>query len=93
VVEKEVGRLMEAIFYFISLGVICCVSTAAVFSKAFDDNFGQRLGLGLICIGSAVRMTELFGVIPNDTNARFLLTYGLCIYSLSSAYKFWQKSK
>lgn len=81
---------MEQTVYFISLGVICAVSVLATFSKTFDDNLGQTLGLGATCMGAAVRMTELVGVIPNDTNGRFLLTYGMALYALSTAYKFWR---
>ena len=82
---------MELIIYTASLGVIATSCLMGVFSRHFEDNLLQRIGFSLSCIGASTRMLEVYGHFPNETNARYLFTYGVAIVGIGTVLKFWKK--
>lgn len=81
---------MENYLYSLALAVIFSIGLMAICSKQFADNFGQRIGLVLICFGSAMRLaTHLDG--HDLMQPRYLLTYGFAVYAASTAYRFWRQ--
>lgn len=83
--------MMEATVYSIALSIIALSCLAGVFSYKFDDNLLQRIGLSVACLGALLRLTELLDMFPDDTRARYLLTYGIAVFCLGTAWKFWRK--
>lgn len=84
--------MMESTAYSISLVIIAVTCLLGVFTRKFDDNLLQRLGLSLACIGACLRLSELFWYFPDDTKARYLFTYGVAVFCLGTAWKFWRKT-
>lgn len=82
---------MEAIIYAIALGVIAGTCLLGVLSRNFDDNLFQTVGLGIACLGASTRLYEVFGSFANETNARYLFTYGIAIMCIGTVWKFWRK--
>ena len=82
---------MEAIIYTAALFVIALSCLLGVLSRKFDDNLFQRIGFGIACLGASTRLLEVAGQYPNETNARFLFTYGVSIVCIGTIWKFWRK--
>ena len=84
--------MIESTVYSIALAIIALGCLAGVFCHKFDDNLIQRVGLSVVCLGACLRLTETFGIFPDDTKARYLFTYGVALYCLGTAWKFWRKT-
>ena len=84
--------MMETTIYVIALLIIGMTSLVAVFYSKYDDNLIQRVGLALTCMGATLRLLDMVDFIDSNNNARFLMTYGVSIFCLGTAYKFWRKS-
>ena len=82
---------MEPIIYAASLVAIVVTCVLAVFSRKFDDNLLQRIGLSITCLGACLRMAELFDYLPDDTKARYLFTYGVAVFCIGAVWKIWRK--
>ena len=82
---------MEANLYSVALVIIALTCIGGALVKKFDDNLGQTIGLGIACLGASVRVLEVLGSFVNDTNARYLMTYGIAIFCLGTIYKYWKK--
>lgn len=82
---------METALYTLSLVAIALACLLAIFTHKFDDNLFQRVGLSLACLGSGLRLFELFDYVPNDTQARYLFTYGVALFCTGTTWKFWRK--
>lgn len=77
--------------YGAALAIIALSCVTAVFNSHFKDNLPQRVGLSMTCLGACVRILELFDQIPDNTNVRYLFTFGIAIYCAGTAYKLWRK--
>ena len=82
---------MEAFIYGLSLVIIGVSCVIGVLGKKFDDNLFQTIGLGICWLGASVRLYEVFGSFTNETNARYMFTYGIAIFCLGTIYKYWKK--
>lgn len=80
---------LEDILYIASLALIAAVSLAAIYHPRFEDNTLQRVGLVAMCFGAALRLyTYVQGMdLPG---LRYALTYGMAIYAMGTALKFWR---
>lgn len=80
---------IEAVLYIVALAMIAALSVAALWHPKFRDNALQTIGLASMCFGAVVRIyTCLQG---QDLLAlRYALTYGLAVYGLGTAVKFWK---
>ena len=79
------------------LSLLCLIITGAlaswgIFSKHFDDNLLQRIGLAAVAIACFLRVP---GKIAHpDTPPEILLAQlGLCFYGIGTAVKLWRKSR
>lgn len=81
---------MELILYTTSLAIIAFSCLLGVLSTNFEDNLIQRIGFSLACIGASTRLLEVADYFPNETNARYLFTYGVAIVSIGTVIKFWK---
>ena len=84
--------MLESTVYSIALAIITLACLLGVLSHKFDDNLFQRIGLSVACLGACLRLIELFGYFPDDTKARYLFTYGVALFCLGTAWKFWRKA-
>ena len=82
---------MEAIIYSIALVTIAVTCMLGVLSYKFNDNLFQTVGLGIACLGASVRLLEVFGSFTNETNARYLFTYGIAVFCIGAVWKIWRK--
>ena len=82
---------MEAFIYGLSLVIIAVTCIGGALLKKFDDNLFQTVGLCISCLGASVRLFEVFGSFTNETNARYMFTYGIAIFCLGTIYKYWKK--
>lgn len=83
---------MESIIYSLALFIIALACVIGVLSQKFEDNLCQTVGLAVACLGASVRLLEVFGSFTNETNARYLFTYGISIFCVGTVWKFWRKS-
>lgn len=84
--------MMESILYSIALAIIALACLLGVFGSKFDDNLFQRIGFSVTCLGASLRLFELLGYFPDDTKARYLLTYGVAIMCVGTVWKFWRRA-
>ena len=82
---------MEAVIYTVSLFIIAVTCFLAVLSSKFEDNLMQRVGFSVSCLGASTRLLEVYGQYPNETNARYMFTYGVAIICVGTVWKFWRK--
>lgn len=83
--------MIMMLLYGIALAIIAFSCVLAVFNSHFKDNLPQRAGLSMTCLGSCVRILELFDQIPDNTNVKYLFTFGVATYCAGTAYKLWRK--
>lgn len=83
--------MLETVIYTLSLAVIVTACISAVLSPKFDDNLVQRIGLAVACIGATVRLLDTVDLLDASHHSRHLLTYGVSIFCIGTAYKFWKK--
>lgn len=84
--------MFETTIYVAALVTISITCLGAVLSHKFDDNLLQRIGLAMACMGATVRLLDLVNLVDANSNARYLLTYGVSVFCIGTAYKFWRKS-
>lgn len=79
----------ENMLYIAALALIAMVSLAALYHPHFMDNTLQRIGLVAMCFGASVRLyTGLQG--EDLLSLRYALTYGVAVYAMGTAVKFWR---
>ena len=83
--------MTETIVYVTALSIIGITSLIAVFYPKYDDNLIQRLGLAMACMGATLRVLDMSDLVDANSNARYLLTYGVATFCLGAVYKFWRK--
>lgn len=76
----------------IALVLIAAASLLAIWSRAFDDNLIQRVGLAITCFGATMRvMTLLMGTDLMTT--RWVITYGVAIFVIGTGWKYRPRSR
>jgi hypothetical protein len=84
---------MAAPWFSIACLVVVMVScVVGVIALAFYDTFGQRLGMGAVCVGALVKVLYLAQADTADPAAAFVY-FGLALYSLATAVKYWWRWK
>ncbi len=83
--------MLENTIYIIALAIIAACALLGVLSHKFEDNLPQRVGLSMACLGAVVRLTELLDHFPDETPARYLMTYGIALFCVGTTWKFWRK--
>jgi hypothetical protein len=75
------------------LAGIAAVSTWAVFSRHFDDNLLQRIGLSVLAIACAARAVERLAYDPPDiAPAAQAVLIGIAVYAAGTAWKLVRRS-
>ena len=79
--------MIETTIYVASLAIISATSMFAVFWNKYDDTLLQRVGLALSCMGATFRLLDMIDLIDANSNARYLMTYGIAIFCVGTAFK------
>lgn len=81
--------MLEQTSYIIALAVIATLSLAAIVHPRFLDNMLQRVGLVMTAFGALLRMYT-YAQGEDLLALRYILTYGIAVYALGTALKFWR---
>lgn len=76
--------------YAASVAVIAALSVVAVLTRRFDDNFTQRVGLFIICLGSVGVLFTTWRDGTATENSRAIMAFGLAVFGVGSALKAWK---
>lgn len=76
--------------YVASVMVIAALSVVAVLTSRFDDNLTQRMGLFVICLGSAGVLFTSWRDGFAAENSRVVMTFGVALFGAGSALKAWK---
>ena len=82
---------MLAVLYSASLVAIFVCCLAGTLSRKFDDNLLQRVGMSFTCIAVFARLSEVEILLEYNNHIRYLLTYGVAIYCIGTAYRAWRQ--
>jgi hypothetical protein len=70
------------------LGITAVLCTWGVFSRHFQDNLGQCVGLSLVAIACYLGIPLKFEETSTRPEALFV-QMGLCVFAVSTAWKLW----
>lgn len=78
--------------YSFFLACIAAVCVVGVLHTRYHDNLGQRIGMGIACIGAVAEIFANHFGSPR-MNAATVLAAGVALFALATVWKKWRQSK
>lgn len=75
--------------YSVSLVCIALVCIFGVLNSRYQDTLGQRIGMGIACIGAIAELYALHAGVCR-VNASTVFASGVAVFALSTCWKKWR---